>query len=162
MTLTIASLPVGGGTLALCPMPGRGGAYDADLRVVLGFGPGLVLSMTTAEEMSARSAARLGADLADHRVGWRHLPVADYGVPGADVDALWPGVVAETLAVLAGGGRVLVHCMGGCGRSGMVVLRLMLEAGEERQAALARLRAVRPCAVETDAQMGWAAQGRSG
>ena len=38
----------------------------------------------------------------------------------------------------------------------MVVLRLMMECGERPAAALARLRAVRPCAVETQAQMAWA------
>ena len=57
---------------------------------------------------------------------------------------------------LRGGGRVLVHCRGGCGRSGMVALRLMIEAGEAPDEALSRLRSVRPCAVETKAQMGWA------
>ncbi len=38
----------------------------------------------------------------------------------------------------------------------MAVLRLMVEAGEDPDAALARLRAVRPCAVETGAQLTWA------
>ena len=37
------------------------------------------------------------------------------------------------------------------------MLRLMVEAGEEPQAALTRLRGLRPCAVETDAQYEWAA-----
>ena len=53
------------------------------------------------------------------------------------------------LSALQGKGRVLIHCMGGCGRSGMAALRLMIEAGEAPGAALERLRAVRPCAVET-------------
>jgi protein-tyrosine phosphatase len=159
MTLTIASLAVGGGTLALCPMPGQGAEYGADLRAVLAFGPTLVLSMTTAEEMQARGAATVAADLADHGIGWRHVPVADYGVPEGAVAALWPEVAADVAAVLASGGRVLVHCMGGCGRSGMAVLRLMAAAGEAPEAALVRLRAARPCAVETDAQHDWAALG---
>ncbi|MBR9844091.1 MAG: protein phosphatase, partial [Rhodobacteraceae bacterium] len=50
-----------------------------------------------------------------------------------------------------------VHCFGGCGRSGMAIMRLLVEMGEEPEAALARLRAVRPCAVETEAQRLWAA-----
>ncbi len=157
MPLTIASLPVGGGELALCPMPGRGGAYGADLRDLLAHGPALVLTMTTMEEMAAKGAKDLPADLAAHGIGWLHLPVTDFGAPGAAVSAAWPAASARARAVLAGGGKVLVHCMGGCGRSGMAVLRLMVEAGEEPQAALSRLRAVRPCAVETEAQFDWAA-----
>jgi hypothetical protein len=38
----------------------------------------------------------------------------------------------------------------------MIALRLMVEDGEAPDAALARLRAARPCAVETNAQMRWA------
>lgn len=117
------ALAAGGGTLALSPLPGRGGDFTGDL-----------------------------ARLCD----WRHLPVTDFGVPGPDSAAAWPALAAEALAVLAAGGRVLVHCHGGCGRSGMVALRLMIGTGEGAEAALARLRAVRPCAVETGAQMEWA------
>lgn len=159
MALTIASLPAGGGDLALCPMPGRGGAYGADLRDLLAWGPALVLTLATAEELAAKGAAELPADLAAHGIRWRHLPVADFGLPDAAAAAAWPEVAAEARAALAGGGRVLVHCLGGCGRSGMAVLRLLVEAGEAPHPALARLRAVRPCAVETEAQFLWAAEG---
>jgi len=38
-----------------------------------------------------------------------------------------------------------------------MALRLMVEHGEAPNAALQRLRMVRPCAVETDAQQAWAA-----
>jgi hypothetical protein len=37
-----------------------------------------------------------------------------------------------------------------------------VEAGETPGAALARLRAVRPCAVETEAQLAWAKAGAEG
>jgi protein-tyrosine phosphatase len=88
-------------------------------------------------------------------IGWLHLPVTDFGVPeGMD----WAGVHNETRSVLANSGRVLIHCFGGCGRSGMMVLRMMIAAGETGDAALARLRQIRPCAVETDAQLAWAMQ----
>lgn len=157
MPLTIANLPAGGGELALCPMPGRGGAYGADLRDLLAHGPALVLTMTTAEEMEAKGAADLPADLAAHGIGWLHLPVADFGAPDAAISAAWTQASRMAHKVLAAGGKVLVHCMGGCGRSGMAVLRLMVEAGEAPHSALSRLRAVRPCAVETDAQFDWAA-----
>ena len=41
----------------------------------------------------------------------------------------------------------------------MALLRLMCEAGTPVDEALERLRTARPCAVETDAQKHWAAQG---
>jgi protein-tyrosine phosphatase len=160
MPLSIATLPLGGGTLAICPMPGREGRYAADLADLRAFGPALVISMTPAEELAARGAGTLPDDLAQAGIAWRHLPVADFGVPGAETAALWPEAAAVARGVLAAGGRVLVHCMGGCGRSGMAALRLMVEVGEAPDAALARLRASRPCAVETEGQFDWAVKGK--
>ena len=158
MALTIVALPVAGGTLALSPLPGRGGSFAADLADLRRFAPDLVVSLTPVAEMAAKGAHGLPDDLGRAGIGWLHLPVADFAVPDAAAMALWPDVAGQVFAVLQGGGRVLVHCMGGCGRSGMAVLRLMVEAGEDPVSALARLRAVRPCAVETDAQYQWAAR----
>ncbi len=159
MPLPLASLPLLSGQIALCPQPGRGGSYDADLAAILRFSPDLVLSMTTAEELTARGAATLADDLALHGIAWAHLPIPDFGTPPEAVENLWPETSARARALLAQGGRVLAHCMGGCGRSGMAVLRLMVEAGEDPATALTRLRAARPCAVETPDQLSWASQG---
>ncbi|MBL9046476.1 MAG: dual specificity protein phosphatase family protein [Tabrizicola sp.] len=159
MALTIAELAVGGGLLAISPMPGRGGTYQADLRDLLAFSPSLVLTMTTSEELASKEATTLPDDLAHHGILWLHLPIVDFGAPDAATSALWPEASVRAREVLAQGGKVLVHCMGGCGRSGMAVLRLMVEAGEEPAAALTRLRAVRHCAVETPEQYGWASAG---
>lgn len=154
----IADLDAGGGRLALCPMPGGAGDYAGDLAAVLLWSPQMVVTMTGAEELQGAAGA-LGDDLARAGIVWRHLPVADFAAQSVALMLDWPRVSAEAREVLAAGGRVLVHCRGGCGRSGMAVLRLMVEAGEAPEAALARLRAVRPCAVETAAQYDWAARG---
>lgn len=157
--MVIAELEVGGGVLGIGPMPGRGGDYARDLAEVLAWGPGLALTMTTVEELAAKGAEALPVDLSDAGVDWLHLPIADYGAPSGETLAAWPAASTRAREVLAAGGRVWVHCMGGCGRSGTAVLRLMVELGEEPRAALARLRAVRPCAVETPEQFQWAASG---
>lgn len=145
----------GGGSIGLCRMPGRSGDLAGDVAVIAAWSPRVVVSLTELQELEAHGAKRLASLLgATHR----HLPIVDYGVPEAD-DTAWAGLRGELHAVLAAGGRVLLHCMGGCGRSGMIALRLMVERGEGAEAALARLRAVRPCAVETDAQGAWASAG---
>lgn len=159
MALVIAELKVGGGVLGIGPMPGRGGAYDADLADLLAWRPGLALTMTTAEELASKGADRMPRDLGAAGVDWLHLPISDYGAPTGETLAAWPEASARARDVLVGGGRVWVHCMGGCGRSGTAALRLMVEAGEEPSAALERLRAGRPCAVETPEQFQWAAAG---
>lgn len=138
-------------------MPGRGGRYDADLSAILRWGAGLVLTMTTGRELEMSGAGGLGDDLDAAGVSWRHLPISDFGAPPPEVDAEWPEVSALAHGVLAKGGHVLAHCYGGCGRSGMALLRLMVEEGEDVDPALTRLREVRPCAVETAGQQAWAA-----
>ena len=149
-------LPVRSGTLAISPMPGRTRHYYADWQRLIAWNPSLVISMTQQEELDRKGAGTLGQDLCNEGVDWLHVPVADFGVPAT---MNWNDLRDRVLADLDRGGRVLVHCFGGCGRSGMMVLRLMIAAGEDADAALSRLRKVRPCAVETDAQMTWALLG---
>ncbi|NNE78962.1 MAG: protein phosphatase [Silicimonas sp.] len=152
----IAEVSLGPGLLGIAPMPGRGGAYQGDLTAILQWGAGLVLTMTSAEELNRAGAANLGLDLGAAGVGWHHLPIPDFGAPPPATARLWKDVAPRAHTVLTTGGRVLAHCYGGCGRSGMALLRLMVEAGEPADAALARLRKARPCAVETPSQQAWA------
>ena len=150
----IHELAVGGGTLAISPLPGRTRHYATDWERLIGWAPDMVVSMTETHEMQRKGAGTLGQDLINAGIIWRHLPVPDYATPGPEVEAAWPEVEAQALGILSNGGKVLAHCFGGCGRSGMVVLRLLQTLAVPD--ALTRLRAVRPCAVETQAQMDWA------
>lgn len=154
--LVLHALTVGDGILALCPLPGRDGGYAQDLEHLREWTPSMLISLTTRAEMVAEGAESLGADMVASGCRWVHLPVQDFGTPDREFETQWPDVSRAALAALNGGGRVVVHCRGGCGRSGMVALRLMIEAGDAPDQALKRLRAARPCAVETGAQMDWA------
>ena len=147
----IYDFPLENGRLAISPMPGRTRHYYTDWLHLQDWKPDPVILQIT-----PKGAGSLGRDLENDGVSWIHFPVPDMGVP---LDDKWSEAHDQALQTLRRGGKVLVHCFGGCGRSGMVCLRLMIAAGELPDAALARLRQARPCAVETDAQMGWALQG---
>lgn len=151
----IAEVSIGRGVVGLSPMPGGAGDYAADFRTLLRWGASLVVSLTEPSEMSALGIT-LGADLRHAPPDWVNMPIADFGVPDAEATLRWVGLESRVAAQLAAGKRVLFHCKGGCGRSGMVVLRLMVLHGEAPDAALGRLRSIRPCAVETAAQLVWA------
>ena len=153
----IAELTLGKGHLGIAPLPGRHGALASDLNAVLRWGAGMVLTMNTAEELERSETVSLGAELATAGVDWRHLPIPDFGAPPPETAALWPDVSRDAHRLLEQGGKVFAHCYGGCGRSGMALMRLMVEAGEDADPALDRLRAVRACAVETEDQRSWAA-----
>ena len=156
MSFEIASLTAGAGWIGICPAPGRFGNYESDFNEIVTWGPRIVLSMTEEPELRRVGAAGFAEDLDRRGIGRIALPIRDFGAPTGTTACLWPESAGRVRAVLAQGGRVLVHCFGGCGRSGMAALRLLIETGETPEAALLRLRAVRPCAVETEAQMRWA------
>ncbi len=152
----IAILPLGTGTLGLGPLPGQTGDLVGDVTTLRRFGPSIIISLTEATEREAHGGEGLLSALAEAGLAWTKFAVRDFGIPDAETDARWPDLSARAHAVLEQGGKVFVHCLGGKGRSGMVALRLMVEAGENPEGALERLRTARPGAVETDAQLGWA------
>lgn len=147
-----------GGEIGLSRMPGRSGRLADDVAVVTAWSPGIVVTLTQPHELTAHGAGALPQMLASAGIGHRQFPIVDFGIPAAG-DAGWAELAPVLQATLDQGGRVLLHCMGGCGRSGMIALRLMVERGEAAESALTRLRAVRPCAVETEGQMDWASAG---
>lgn len=152
----IAHLPVGEGTLAISPCPGVKTSYAHGLQTLITFAPSIVISMTTLEEMRDIGAQSLPEDLARNDIKWLHFSVQDYDAASPEAEPIW-AVISQTVRIALGEGqKVLVHCKGGCGRSGMVALRIMVEHGEDPQAALTRLRDVRPCACETKSQTDWA------
>lgn len=152
----IASVAAPPGTLGLCPLPGAAGDLAGDLTSVLAWRPDAVVSLTETAEMARLGAGDLGRLLERAGVLWIHLPIRDFGQPDSTGQSRWPGIAPGLHRVLDGGGKVLCHCRGGLGRSGMILMRLMVERGLAPDAALAGLRAVRPGAVETEGQRLWA------
>ena len=155
----IYAVQAGDGEVGISPIPGRGGTFEADMATILDWGPSLVLTMTTAHELTVAKATDLPMRLSGAGIDWLHLPIEDFGAPAGETAAYWPKAAARAHEVLDEGGRVLIHCFGGQGRSGMAALRLLVERGEAPDTALARLRAVRPGAVETAEQRAWASDG---
>ena len=150
----IATLPLaGGGRIGVCRLP----HLPDDLAAIAAWNPVAVVSMTEASEMTP--CRELGVALASAGIDWLHLPIRDFSGPDGPIRDAWPETARRLHAILDDGGSVLLHCRGGKGRSGMVALRLMVERGEPAAAALARLRTVRPGAVETAEQLAWAGGG---
>ena len=147
-----------GEILGMSPMPGRFSNYYEDLTTLLVWNPALVITLTTLDELKDFNAHNLGDDLSQAGIQWIHLPIEDYGTPDSSDDMASILAIKQALHVLEGKKKVLVHCKGGCGRSGMLALKIMLSsknAGTVDE-ELTRLRTVRPCAIETEEQLEWA------
>jgi len=114
--------------------------------------------MTEAAEMARHGAGELPQVLAQHGIPHHHFAVPDFSAP-AENDARWKPLSETLHRTLSQGGAVLLHCMGGKGRSGMVAMRVLTGQGTPPKTALETVRKARPGAVETDAQAAWAACG---
>lgn len=145
-----------GARLGLCRLPGRSGDLAGDVEAIRLWAPAIVVSMTEAAEMAEKGAGDLIATLGQTSIAHAHFPIRDFGAPET-TDARWPALARRLHAVLDGGGAVLLHCLGGKGRSGMVAMRLMTERGIAGPEALTAIRDIRPGAVETPEQEAWAA-----
>lgn len=157
---SISELELQGATIGMAPMMGRKSAFENDLDVVYDWKPDLVLSLTQIDEMRRFKSDVLPERLIDKDIKWIHFPIQDFGVPSEEDAPLWIAIEQVLQMAVSQKARILIHCMGGCGRTGMVVLRMMCTLGESPNDAVCRLRAARDCAVETDAQMQWATNGQ--
>ena len=81
-----------------------------------------------------------------------HLPIEDVSVPDRGFEMRWLHAGARARYLLERGERVLVHCKGGLGRSGLVAARIMVELGYSAGEAIDAVRAARKGAIETLAQ----------
>ncbi|WP_418593521.1 protein phosphatase [Ponticoccus sp. (in: a-proteobacteria)] len=149
-------LPVGGGIVALSPLPGAAGDFRGNLEHVTSLRPAFVVCLATQAEMEEVGARSLPQAVQDKGTRWLHVPVMAAEAPSAETLSAWTEASAALRRALAGGGRVVVYSRAGAGRAGMLVLRLMIEAGEAPDEAETRLVAVHPGAVVPGPQRDWA------
>jgi hypothetical protein len=151
---SIATIEAAPGRIGIARLPGRSGDLARDIAAIRDWGARLVLSMTESDEMMEGGAGELSPQLSALGIAHHHFPVRDFGAPKR-ADDRWSVLSRDLHARLDAGEAILLHCMGGKGRSGMLALRLLAERGMEPEAALRLIRQVRPGAVETREQEDW-------
>ena len=149
----------GGGRigLSLCPGKHQTGArtgdwqrdLETDLQVIRNWGATAVVTLMETPELARFGVAQLGETVEALGLDWYHLPIRDVQPPGPGFERRWVLYGTRLRQRLRSGENVLIHCLGGLGRSGTVAARLLVELGFEPPLALAAVRAVRPGAVET-------------
>ena len=81
--------------------------------------------------------------------GYYQIPIRDFTAPTA-------GQISKFVRLVEGarksGGKCIVHCLAGKGRTGTMVACYLVSRGKSAQEALAQVRTVRPGSVETAEQ----------
>jgi ADP-ribosyl-[dinitrogen reductase] hydrolase len=150
------------GAIGMTLCPGRkgssleGGSWNRDLAMdleaVRAWKPDAVIALLEQHEYAMLGIPHFRKAVAAAKLPWSFASMPDGGVPGTEFDAVWSDLGPRVRAVLRGGGRVLVHCRAGLGRTGLVAASLLVELGAEPQAAIDAVRASRPNTIETPAQ----------
>ena len=150
-----------GGEIGMTLCPGRkditnlAGDLDRDLQsdlaVIADWGAAALLSLIEPHEFETLGVAHMNQVLP---AGIAHyvLPIVDRAIPSGTWERAWATIGPQVRERLALGERVVIHCRGGLGRTGMVAARLLIEFGEVPARAIRRVRAVRPGAIETRRQ----------
>jgi protein-tyrosine phosphatase len=125
---------------------------EADLNSIERWGAQIVLTLVELCELQALEVATLGQKVQSRGMRWLHLPIVDVSIPTTEFEGRWREELPGLLVALKHGGKVLVHCKGGLGRAGMVAAFLLIESGDRPEAAIRKVRRVRPGAIETAAQ----------
>ncbi len=151
-----------GGLIGMTICPGRkgpslaGGSWDRDLSLDLGivraWQPDIVIALLEDHEYAFLGIPRFRADVLRAGLPWVFAPIVDGGIPDAVFLETWKSLGPQVRAILKHGGRVLIHCRAGLGRTGMVAAMLLVEFGEDPESAIRRVREARANTIETRAQ----------
>ena len=87
-----------------------------------------------------------------HNLKWIHMPIADLKSPDHKFMDKWQTTKVLLKNDLIEGMNIVLHCMGGKGRSGTIAAILLIEFGEKHEDAIEIVREKRKGAIETKEQ----------
>jgi len=117
--------------MTLCPgkkQPGgSGGAWwrdlDTDLAAIRAWGATALLTLFEEHEFGELQVAALPERARAHGLDWRHWPIRDQHPPDERFERHWHREFPGLRRRLETGESLVLHCMGGLGRTGTVAAR---------------------------------------
>ena len=158
-------VPANHGRIGMCCCPGRNHPLassadwqrdlGADLEVIQAWGASILVTLMESFELQEYGVADLPERAGGLGLDWLHLPIRDMDIPGRDFTRRWREHGADIRRRLGRGESIVIHCLGGLGRTGTVAACLLTEFGLQPEQAIRAVRKVRPGAIQTRAQEDW-------
>lgn len=147
------------GVIGMTHCPGRKASWacavdwdrdlDADLKVIHDWGASALVSLMEKEEMAFYNVADLPAKAGRLGLAHYHLPIVDMDVPDDRFERQWQSAGEKLRTTLLSGESIVIHCLGGLGRTGTVAGRLLVELGADPETAIRRIRQARPGTIQS-------------
>jgi uncharacterized protein YjbI with pentapeptide repeats len=131
-----------------------------DTEDITTWGASTVVTLIEDHEFRLLGVKDMERHVHDCGMKWLHLPITDVSVPDQRFEDAWKTAGAEIHRLLNAGERILIHCRGGLGRTGLVAGRILVERGVQPKEAIRQIRAVRPHAIETREQEAYVMRSR--
>ena len=123
-----------------------------DLEVIIAWGTHALVSLIEGYEFVLLDVPEFPEKVRTVGITWFHLPIVDLDVPDIRFEDAWNTAGKELRRILADGGKIVLHCRAGLGRTGTIAARLLIEFGMDPREAIARVRQARPGAIQTRVQ----------
>jgi len=153
------SAGAGGGVIGISLCPGKinpewlwARDLEKDLQVIADWNASMVVSLVEDHELLFLQIPNLGSQVKALGMEWLHLPIRDGGIPDRRFKSEWQTRGPELHRLLNEGARILIHCRGGKGRSGLLAAIILVERGCNASLAMERVRAAKSGAIETGRQ----------
>ena len=125
---------------------------DTDMQAIKAWGTDAFVTLLEDHEFEMLSVCELPDVARKLGMEYYHLPIPDVSVPDSRFKQEWNRVGPKLKEILKNGGKLVIHCRGGLGRSGMIAAQLMVELGTNPEEAIIAVRTARPKAIETSKQ----------
>lgn len=159
MTHPTWQLNVDAGALVLTPCPGTKDAdLDTSLAQLKQQGVAAIVTALNESELASKGVAELGEKAQQLGMKWFQIEIEDDCAPGDEFAAKWQQASPELHQVIAQGGKVAMHCMGGSGRTGLLAAHFLLEMQWQLDDIVREVQALRPGAFTKSVQVDYIKQ----
>jgi len=147
------------GKLAMSACPGLSfgkntyrSTLEDDVSTIHRLGILTVISLMETQELKRVGAKSISHYLGRRNIAWHQLQVSQSGTPNISTIHQWRRMAKPLINTLATGGNVLIHCLEGKGRTGVMTACLLKILGMSGETAIAHVRRARQGVFQTALQ----------